>query len=142
MTKNGRERVLAQRRWALPFALVFCALIFGALAPTALANHFYDSTLVSWTPHGKAPQIGRTTFKARQIQDGVTARFVAGNQRTKWRFVTSAGKVKVVSRNAFFASARKNPAHFLVNGIRWEWRTSNDKRYRFAQAVTGSFQNP
>ena len=142
MSKNRRERVLAHRRWAAPSALVFCALILGAFAPTALANHFYDSTLVSWTPHGNAPEIGRTTFKAMQLQDGVTARFVAGNRRTRWRFVTSAGKVKMVSRNAFFASARKNPEHFLVNGIRWMWRTSNDKRYRFAQTVTGSYQNP
>jgi hypothetical protein len=142
MTKNRRERALTRRRWAVPFALAFCALIFGAFAPTASANHFYDSTLVSWTPHGNASQIGRTTFKAMQLQDGVTARFVAGNQRTKWRFVTSAGKVKVVSRNAFFASVRKNPAHFLVNGIRWTWKTSQGERYRFAQAVTGSYQNP
>jgi hypothetical protein len=142
MKKNRRERVLAPRRWAAPFALAFCALFFGATAPAALANHFYDSTLVSWSPHGNAPQIGMTTFKAMQLQDGVTARFVAGNQRTRWRFVTSAGKVTVVSRNAFFSSARKNPAHFLVNGIRWVWRTSNDKRHRFAQVVTGSLQNP
>jgi len=142
MTKNRRQRVLAHRRWAAPFALAFCALLFGAFAPTASANHFYDSTLVSWTPHGNAPQIGRTTFKAMQLQDGVTARFVAGNQRTRWRFVTSAGKVKVVSRNAFFASARKKPAHFLVNGIRWTWKTSQGQRYRFAQVVTGSLQNP
>ena len=142
MTKNRRERALTRKRWAVPFALAFCTLLFGAFATTALANHFYDSTLVSWTPHGNAPQIGRTTFKAMQLQDGVTARFVAGNQRTKWRFVTSTGKVKVVSRNAFFSSARKNPAHFLVNGIRWMWRTGNDKRYRFAQTVTGSYQNP
>ena len=142
MTKNRRERALAHRRWTVPFALAFCALIFGAFAPTALAYHFYDSTLVSWTPHGNAPQIGRTTFKAMQLQDGVTARFVAGNQRTKWRFVTSVGKVRVVSRNAFFWAARKKPAHFLLNGIRWTWKTSQGERYRFAQAVTGSYQNP
>ena len=142
MAKNRRERVLARTRWAAPFTLVLCALSFGALAPVASANHFYDSTLVSWSPHGDAPKSGSTTFKAMQLQDGAKARFVASNQRTKWRFATSAGKVETVSRNAFFSSARKNPAHFLLNGITWTWRTSQGKRYRFAQVVTGSYQNP
>lgn len=141
MAKNRRARVPARTRWAAPSALVLCALIFGVFAPVASANHFYDSTLVSWSPHGNAPQSGRTTFRAMQLQDGVTARFVAGNQHTKWRFVTSAGMVKVVTRNAFFWSARKKPAHFLLNGITWAWRTSQGERYRFAQVVTGSYQN-
>jgi len=142
VAKNRRERVLARTRWAAPFALVLCALIFGASAPVASANHFYDSTLVSWSPHGNAPKSGRTTFRAMQLQDGARARFVASNQHTKWRFATSAGKVVAVSRNAFFSSARKKPAHFLLNGIKWAWRTSQGKRYRFAQVVTGSYQNP
>lgn len=142
MTKNRIDTVPARRRWAAPFALVFSALILGAFAPAALANHFYDSTLVSWSPQGKAPKIGTTTFKAMQLQDGVTARFLAGNQRTKWRFVNAAGKASAVSRNAFFSSARKKPAHFLLNGITWAWRTSHGERVRFAQVVTGSYQNP
>jgi hypothetical protein len=142
IAKNRRAQVLARSRWAAPFALVLCALIFGASAPAASANHFYDSALVSWSPHGNAPKHGSTTFSAMQLQDGTRARFVAGNQRTKWRFVTSAGKVELVSRNAFFSSARKKPARFLLNGITWAWRMSHDKRYRFAQVVTGSYQNP
>ena len=142
MTKNRIDRAPARRRWAAPFALVFSALILGVFAPAALANHFYDSTLVSWSPQGNAPRIGTTTFKAMQLQDGVTARFLAGNQRTKWRFVNSAGKASAVSRNAFFASAKKKPAHFLLNGITWAWRMSHGERVRFAQVVTGSYQNP
>ena len=142
MAEKRKEQVLARMRWAAPLALVLCALIFGASAPVASANHFYDATLVSWSPHGDAPTHGRTTFRAMQLQDGARARFVAGNQRTKWRFVTSGGKVKIMSRNTFFSAARKNPAHFLLNGIRWEWRTSQGTRYRFAQVVTGSYQNP
>lgn len=142
MTRHRIEQAPARRRWAAPFALVFTALVLGAFAPAALANHFYDSTLVSWSPQGNAPRIGTTTFKAIQLQDGVTARFLAGNQRTKWRFVNSAGKVSAVSRNAFFSYARKKPAHFLLNGITWAWRMSHGERVRFAQVVTGSYQNP
>ncbi len=108
MTNDRIERAPARRRWAAPFALVFTALILGAFAPAALANHFYDATLVSWSPHGNAPRLGTTSFKAMQLQDGVTARFLAGNQRTKWRFVNSTGKVSAVSRNAFFSYAEKS----------------------------------
>lgn len=142
MAEGSEKRAAVRTRWAVPFALVLCALILGSCAPAASAKHFYDATLVSWSPHGNAPSDGFTTFKAMQLQDGFTARFVAGNRRTTWRFAKSAGTVVAVSRNAFFAAARKNPAHFLLNGITWKWRTSNGKRQRFAQAVTGSYQKP
>jgi hypothetical protein len=142
VANDRRARFLARTRWATPFALVLCALVFGALAPVASAHHFYDSTLVSWSPHGNAAKTGSTTFRAVQLQDGARARFVASNQRTKWRFATSAGNVAAVSRNAFFSAARKKPARFLLNGITWAWRTSQGQRYRFAQVVTGSYQNP
>jgi hypothetical protein len=142
VSKNSYRRDRAHGRWGAPLALVLCALIFGAWAPAALANHFYDATLVSWSPHGDAPSGGTTTFKAMQLQDGLTARFVASNQRTRWRFVSSTGKVASVSRNAFFSSARKKPAHFLLNGITWAWKTTQGQRHRFAQVVTGSYQNP
>ena len=142
MTNDRRARVPARTRWAIPLTLVLCTLVFGALAPVASANHFYDSTLVSWSPHGNAAKTGSTTFSALQLQDGARARFVASNQRTKWRFATSAGTVEPVSRNAFFSAARQKPARFLLNGITWKWRTSQGQRYRFAQVVTGSYQNP
>ena len=142
MAKAPEKRTQAYTRWSVPFTLVLCALIFGVCAPVASAKHFYDATLVSWSPHGNAPGSGSTTFKAMQLQDGFTARFVASNQRTKWRFAKSGGSVVAVSRNAFFASARKNPDRFLLNGITWKWRTSNGARQRFAQAVTGSYQMP
>jgi hypothetical protein len=142
MAMNRKERIWGRAYWALPFALLLCALSFATSAPPALANHFFDATLVSWSPHGNAPRDGRTTFTAMQLQDGEKARFLARNQGTTWLFVKSTGKTVAVTRNAFFASARKDPAHFLLNGIRWAWRTSHGERVRLAQVVTGSYQNP
>ena len=142
MAMDRKERILARTWMLLPLALLLCAVIFAASAPPASANRFFDATLVSWSPHGNAPRDGKTTFKAMQLQDGAKARFLAHNQRTTWRFVKSTGKTVIVTRNTFFASARKDPAHFLLNGIRWAWRTSHGERVRFAQVVTGSYQNP
>jgi hypothetical protein len=140
VTSIRRPRALARSRRVLPFALVLCALLLTA--PAALANHFYDAKLVSWAPHGAAPASGTTAFKAMQLQDGATVRFVASNQRTVWRFVDSAGHTSTVTRNAFFTAAAKKPRHFLLNGITWKWKTTQGKRYHYAQIVVGSYQNP
>lgn len=126
--------------------LVVAAVVAAAMgflhAPAAYAGHMYDSGLVSWSPHGNAKSSGTTTFVAVQFENGLRYKLKASNAHTKWRFYNSAGRLVSVSRNKFFSLARKNPRHFMINGLDWVWKKSGGKRYRYATKVVGSNQNP
>jgi hypothetical protein len=110
---------------------VVLLLAVACLTPTAAFAHATSGELASWSPHGDAPDSGRTKLRVG-CADDKNRTFYASNSKTT--FVNTNGHPKKVTRNALFHAihAWASSGDCPDVHVHWKWRTRDDgTKYRY-----------
>jgi hypothetical protein len=133
-------------------AAFLCVIALSAMLVAAGPQTASASTLVGycykWTPRGNAASKGRTTLIVNNPGGPGAYKVVASNSKTHFWFYAGESATtghwsftlprQRVSRNKFFALARKNGE--ITVRVKWTWkRDSHHRRYRYGTTIEGTY---